>query len=66
VDRCRREQRLNTHIARKGMKEGAVLIILKVFINLVLPDYSARAYEVDKGKEMGSSATVRCEHEGAL
>jgi hypothetical protein len=57
---------LNTHIACKGMKEGAVLIILKVFIDLVLPDYSARAYEVDKGKEMGTSATVCYKHEGAL
>ena len=48
------------------MKEGAVLIILKVFIDLVLPKNSTRAYEVDEGKEMGSSGTVRYEHEGTL
>ena len=48
------------------MKEGAVLIILKVFIDLMLPNYSTGAHEVDEGKEMGPSSTVRCEHEGTL
>jgi hypothetical protein len=57
---------LSTHIARKRMKEGAVLIILKVLIDLVLPKCSTGAHEVDEGKEMGTSGTVRYEHEGTL
>jgi hypothetical protein len=57
---------LSTHIARKSMKEGAVLIILKVLIDLVLPKYSTGAREVDEGKEMGPSGAVRYEHEGTL
>ena len=48
------------------MKEGPVLIIFKVFIDFVLPKYSAGAYEVDEGKEMGTPCTVHYEHEGAL
>lgn len=48
------------------MKEDAVLIILKTFINLVLPKYTTRACEVDEAEEMSPSVTVCYEHEGAL
>jgi hypothetical protein len=41
------------------MKEDAVLIILKVFINLVFPKYTTGAYEVDEAEEIGTSGTVR-------
>jgi hypothetical protein len=53
-------------IAREGMEEDTVLVILKVFVDLVLPKYTAGAYDVDEGKEMGTSGTVCYEHEGAL
>jgi hypothetical protein len=46
-------------ITREGMKEDAVLIILKVFINLVFPKYTTGAYEVDEAEEIGTSGTVR-------
>jgi hypothetical protein len=48
------------------MKEDAVLIVVKTFINLVLPKYTTRAYEVDKAEEMSPSGTVCYQHEGAL
>ena len=48
------------------MKEDAVLIILKTFINLVLPKYTTRTCEVDEAEEMSPSVTVCYEHEGAL
>lgn len=53
-------------IARKGVEERAVLIILEAFVDLVLPDYTAIAYEVDKCKKMSTSGAVCDEHEGAL
>jgi hypothetical protein len=48
------------------MKEYAVLIIIKAFIDLVLPNYTTGAYEVDEADEMGSSGTVRNQYEGTL
>ncbi len=48
------------------MEEDTVLVIFKVFVDLVLPKHTAGAYDVDEGKEMGTSGTVRYEHEGAL
>ena len=48
------------------MKEDAVLIIVKTFINLVLPKYTTSAYEVDEAEEMSPSSAVCYQHEGAL
>jgi len=48
------------------MEVDAVLVILEVFIDLVLPKYTTGAYEVDEGEKMGTAGTVRCEHEGPL
>jgi hypothetical protein len=48
------------------MKVDAVLVILEVFVDFVLPKYTTRVYEVDEGDEMGTPGTVRCEHEGSL
>ena len=65
VSRCRTGD-CSTHIARERVKEAAVLLILKAFINLVLPEYTTGAHEVDKAEEMGTSGTVCYQHEGAL
>jgi hypothetical protein len=51
---------VGTHIACKGVKENPILIILKVFIDLMLPKYTASACDIDEGKEMGPSVTVHC------
>jgi hypothetical protein len=48
------------------MEEGAVLIILKAFINLMLPEYATGAGDVNEGKEMGTSRAVCYEYEGTL
>ena len=66
VDRCRIERLWNTHIAWEGMKVDAVLVILEVFIDLVLPKYTAGVRKVDEGEKMSTPGTVRCEHEGPL
>jgi hypothetical protein len=48
------------------MEKDAVLIIIKVFINLVLPKYTTRAYEVDEAEEMGTSGAVGNQHKSTL
>jgi hypothetical protein len=48
------------------MKESAVFIVLKAFIKLMFPKYTAGAYKVDEAEEMGTSGTVRNQYEGAL
>jgi len=48
------------------MKEEAILIVLKTFIDLMLPNYATGACEVDEAKEVCASGTVCDEHEGAL
>jgi hypothetical protein len=48
------------------MKVDAVLVILEVFIDLVLPKYTTGVHEVNEGEKMGPPGTVRCEHEGTL
>jgi hypothetical protein len=53
-------------IARKGVEERAVLIILKALVDLVLPNHTTIAHEIDKVKKMSTSGTVRDEQEGAL
>lgn len=55
-----------THIARKGVEERAVLIILEAFVDLVLPNHTTIVYEVDKVKEMSTSGAVGDEQDGAL
>lgn len=56
----------STHIARKGVEERAVLIILEAFVDLVLPNYTTISHEIDKVKKMSTSGTVCDEQEGAL
>jgi hypothetical protein len=48
------------------MKEDAILIILEAFIDLMLPDNTTSAYEVDEVKEMCTSSAVCREHEGTF
>jgi hypothetical protein len=65
VSRCRIGG-CSTHITRECMKESAVFIVLKAFIKLMFPKYTAGAYKVDEAEEMGTSGTVRNQYEGAL
>lgn len=65
VSRCRTRD-CSTHIAGEGMKEGAVLIILEVSINLVFPKLTTSACEVNDAEKMSTSATVCYQYEGAL
>ena len=49
---------VNTHIAGEGTKDAA-LIVLKASINLVFPNFTTGAYEVDEADKMSTSASVR-------
>ena len=66
VSRHSMQWHFSTHIARKGVEERAVLIILKAFVDLVLPNYATISYKVDKIKKMSTFGTIRDEQEGAL
>jgi hypothetical protein len=48
------------------VEKRAVMIILEAIVDLVLPNHTTIAYEVDKVKKVSTSVTVSDEQEGAL